>query len=403
MNPCFPTRRIYRANREVAAPARCWWLLLAATLLAAGCHEKPVTAGAAETADPTVTKGRIAFPANSPQLSSVVVETAQPGLTRALHFPGRLVWNDNLTVRVFSPFAGRVTRIVRTPGDAVTKGTPLAYLASPDFGQAQADARKAATDAGLAERTLTRIRELHAAGAAPQKDLQSAEADLARTQSEAQRAQARLALFGASADTIDSSFPLLAPIDGVVVERNLNLGQEVRPDQMLANIERLAAPPFIITDPTKLWLLLDVTEAEINHLKVGQKVTLRSLGDPDHPANGTIQFINDSLDPATRAFKVRVDVENAARTLKAEMLVDAEISVNVANAFKVQERAVFFKGDRHYVFTEISPSTFTRREVTIGARDQGQIQIINGLHDGERVVTDGSMLLEQIRQGSEGG
>jgi len=387
----------------IAHPQR--WLLLAAVgaLLATGCREKPVASAPPESADPTVAQGRIAFPANSPQLSSLIVEPAQPGASRVLRFPGRLVWNDNLTVRVFSPFAGRVSRIAVMPGDTVEKGAPLAFIASPDFGQAQADARKAGTDARLAEQTLNRIRELHAAGAAPQKDLAGAEADLARTQSEAQRAVARLALFGANADTIDNAFALQAPIAGVVVEKNLNLGQEVRPDQMLANIERLAAPPFVITDPTKLWLLLDVTEREVHHLSVGQQVTLRSMGDPENPAYGVIQFINDSLDPATRAFKVRVDVDNAARAFKAEMLVDAEVTVSVVHAFRVQEKAVFFKGDRHYVFTEISPSTFTRREVRIGSRDNGLIQIVSGLSDGERVVTEGSMLLEQIRQGSEGG
>lgn len=399
-----PSRRIPLGSLPVLCGSPGWFVGVALALFSSGCSPKPSAAGGVtESPDPTVTQGRIAFPANSPQLGYLAVEAVQPAPTRTLHFPGRLTWDDNRTVRVFSPFAGRVTRIGVSPGDAVEKGGTLAWVSSPDFGQAQADARRAATDVRLAERTLARVRELQGAGAAPLKDVANAEADLARAQAESQRAESRLALFGPHADAIDNAFALQAPLGGVVVEKNLNPGQEVRPDQMLASVERLAAPLFVITDPTRLWLLLDVTEGDVRHLAVGQPVTLHSLGDPTRTVPGVLRFIGDALDPATRAFKVRVEVENDARHLKAEMLVEAEVGVDVPGAFTVPDKAVFFRGDRHYVFTEVSPSTFGRREVQVGAREKGRIQVVGGLREGDRVVSTGAMLLEQIRQGSEGG
>lgn len=122
-----------------------------------------------------------------------------------------------------------MTRIAAQPGDRVKAGQALAYLASPDFGQAQADAGKAQADIALAEKNLARIRELHDNGVAPRKDLSQAEAEHARARSELARAQGRVRLYGGGTG-IDQTLALKSPIAGTVVERNLNPGQELRSD-----------------------------------------------------------------------------------------------------------------------------------------------------------------------------
>ena len=153
-------------------------LALLATLAAVtGCEHQHA---AAEPEPPAkVTEGnKIVIQPGSAQLGILGIEAAGQPQAALLRLNGRLAWDDRATVRIFSPFGVRVVRVVAEPGATVHQGDPLAMVASPDFGQAQADARKATGDFTLAERTLSRVRDLLEHGAAPQKDLDQAEADL---------------------------------------------------------------------------------------------------------------------------------------------------------------------------------------------------------------------------------
>src|SRR5690348_16118487 len=107
--------------------------------------------------EPRTEGDSILFAANAPELSSIQsqVITMQP--VPPMHLNGRVTWNEDKTVRIYTPFAGRVERILAQPGETVKKGQPLAVIASPDFGQAQADARRAESDYALAEKNLARL------------------------------------------------------------------------------------------------------------------------------------------------------------------------------------------------------------------------------------------------------
>ena len=304
--------------------------------------------------------------------------------------------NDNVTVRIYSPFAGRVSRIAAEPGQALKQGDTLALIASPDFGQAQADARKATTDYILAERTVSRIRDLFEHGAAAQKELQSAEADVARALSEKQRTEARLALYGNTTNSIDQLYMLKTPLDGIVVEKNINPGQEVRSDQMLASSSQLFSPLFVVTDPTRLWLLLDLNEHQLADIKAGQELVIRAAAYPDQEFHGKIDFVSDYLDSTTRTIKVRASVDNSSRALKAEMLVRAELSTAHPTGLNISSSAVFLRGDKHYVFVEEERGTFSRREVKIGPEQGDKVAVLEGVQPGQRVVTGNCLLLEQI-------
>ena len=364
-------------------------LLLSGLVLAAGCHRDKVAEEA--PSDVKVAADRVTIRPDSPKLGSVSVESALPSQAGSIRLNGRLAWDDSVTVRVFTPFAGRVIRILAEPGQTVKKGDPLATVASADYGQAQAEARKAAGDFALADRTLRRVRELLEHGAAPQKDVEAAEADYQRTQSELQRTQSRLAFYDGNTNSVDQVYILRSPLDGVVVEKNLNPGQEIRPDQMLAGTDRQAAPLFTVTDPSRLWILLDANEADLPFLSVGQKFILRSRTVQGREFTGRIELISDFLDAASRQ-------------LKAEMFVTAEIfSDGKGGGADVSARAVYLKGERHFVFIEEGQGVFARREVKAGPERNGKVLVLEGVQPGQRVVTDGSLLLEQLLQTPEGG
>src|SRR5215471_12570108 len=344
---------------------------------------------------PKVKGETVTIPRNSPQLAALSVEPVGSQRASSMPLAGRLMWDENATVRVFTPFAGIVRRPLVEVGQPITKGAPLAEIQSSDFGQALADARKAQTDFRRTERNLNRLRDLAEHGAAPRKDVESAEADFASAQAEKERAEMRLAIYGATATSSGQSFLLPSPLDGVVVEKNVTPGQEVRPDQMLANIPQFTAPLFVITDPTRLWIQIDATEIDLPNLGRGREFTFTSRAFPGQTFTGRVEVVSEFIDPATRTIKVRGTVDNKQRLLKAEMFVTVNLPEEQPSGVTVPSKAVFLKGERHYVFIEQQPGEFTRREVQIGSEQDGRVVLQAGVAPGQRVVTEGCILLQQ--------
>jgi len=332
----------------------------------------------------------VEFPAGSPQLTSIVTAQARPRGDTTLRLPGRIVWDEDHTVRVLSPLAGRVVSIAVKPGDRVRADQTLAVISAPELGTAQAEARKAEQDQTLAEKNLARVRDLHEAGVVAAKDLAAAEAESARADAERARTTARLKLFGSSPGAVDQQFELRSPIAGTVVERNLNPGQELRPDQ--GGDKAL----FVISDTSRLWLALDVAEADVGAVKIGATITLHAQLLGDQTATGRITHIADFVDPVTRTVKVRGSVDNRDHRLKAEMFVTGELALKGAPGLVVPSAAVFLRGDRYFVFVETAPGRFTRRPVRLGAAYDSSQVVLDGLAATDTIVTDGALLLLRI-------
>jgi cobalt-zinc-cadmium efflux system membrane fusion protein len=356
-----------------------------------GCEPAPTAPASSEA----IVKGdTVTMPTNSPQLGALTVEVVGAEEPAYVVLTGRLVWNEDTTVRVFSPFAGIVRKLMVELNQPVTKGQPLAEIQSADFGQAQADARKAGSDFRRADQNVTRLRELFAHGAAPRKDVESAEADFASAQAENERAENRLAIYGSTATS--EGFLLPSPLSGVLVERNVTSGQEVRPDQMLANVPQFTSPLFTVTDPTNLWVWLDVTEAQVTLLRQGQELTVRSKAYPGLAFKGRLDLIGQSLDPNTRTIRARGTVENRSLLLKAELYATVEIPDAVAMSLRAPSKAVFLRDNQYYVFLETSPGQFKRTPVQLGSEREGKVAILDGLKADQRLVTEGCLLLQSL-------
>ena len=368
-------------------------LILAA--LVAGCHR---AANPDQSGEPKVTGENISFPADSPQLASLELAPVESLAPASTQLSGRLTWNDDVTVRVFTPFAGRVRKITADIGQSVATNAPLAEVESPDFGQAQADARKAESDLKLAERSLTRERELFSHGAAAQKDVEAAEDAQAQAEAEHSRAVSKIAAYGANADSLDEVFIIRSPLAGTVVDKSVSPGLEVRPDQMLANMPEITAPLFVVSDPTRLWIQIDATEVDVPHLQPGNEFTFTSRAFPDETFTGRVDKVSEFIDPNTRTIKVRGSVDNPRRRLKAEMFVNVILPGGATHDLSVPAAAVFLKGEKHFVFVQTKPGEFTRQEVSIGSEQAGRVLILNGLQAGQQVVTDGCIFLQQLME-----
>ena len=157
----------------------------------------------------------------------------------------------------------------------------------------------------------------------------------------------------------------------------------------------------MVTDPARLWVLLDVSDKDLPRVRKGERILVHAPAFPDRVFQGTIDVISDSLDPTTRTVKVRASVDNSVRLLKAEMFVTVDLCANRPEGTDVCAKAVFLKGEKHYVFVQQGRGEFLRREITTGPEHEGKIQVLDGLLPGERVVTEGCLLLEQLYQSGE--
>ena len=368
-------------------------LLLSGALVACGKPEEPPA-----TPGPRVEGEVVIFPVDSPQLGALNTIEARPRGTEKRLLTGRLVWNEDMTVRVMPGFAGRVLEILVKPGDTVRVGQPLARLASPDFGQVQTDSLSARSSFNLARANRDRSKELFEQGVAARKDFESSQAEFERAEAELRRTEARQRLYGRG-QALDQKLTVSAPIAGTIVERNLNIGQELRPDQSLPN-ERSGV--FVITDPGSLWVSLDAQERDLPTLRVGERILImvQALSDEAFPA--TITHIADTLDPESRTIKVRAEIDNVDRKLKAEMFVVAHVTYKVGEELELPARAVFLEGSRQYVFVEEAPGRYQRRKVIMRPELDSHVEILRGLQAGERVVTSGALLLQRLLQQNEG-
>ena len=364
-------------------------LLLLSTLGLSACNENP--APKTEAPPPIVQGSQLRFAAGHPQLSLLHVAAAAPAQAIAVELPAKLVWNEERTQRIYPAFAGRVTAIQADVGQKVSAGTALAVLASPDFGQAQSETAKAEADARLSDKTLQRQRELFEAGIVARKELEQTEADAERAQAEVHRARARTRLYG-SGGGVNQQLALSTSIGGVVVERNLNPGQEVRPDLAGPGVPAL----FVVTDPTSLWIQIDARESEVGIVHPGTNFELTIPSLPGQKFEGRVITASDFIDPLTRTIKIRGLVANPQRRLKAEMLATAKFERTFQSGVVVPAVAVLLRGTRHSVFVQTRPGEFERRAVEIDYEGPREVVVSQGLQAGEQVVVENALLLARL-------
>jgi cobalt-zinc-cadmium efflux system membrane fusion protein len=278
----------------------------------------------------------------------------------------------------------------------VKAGQVLATFASPDFGAAQADTAKAQADARLTERALTRQQTLFNAGIVSRKDLEQAEADAARAQAEVARAQARTSLYG-SGNLVNQQLGLSATLSGVVVERNLSAGLEVRPDQGGPGNPAL----FVVSDPSSLWVHIDARESDVASLKPGTKIALVLPNFVGQKFEATIAATGDFIDPTSRTIKVRAVIDNPQRLLKAEMLGTARIERQLTAGVLVPASAVQLRGTEHWAYVQTEPGVFEPRQIKLGYEGLQEVLVIDGLKVNELVVKDNSLLLAREFRNAE--
>jgi Cu(I)/Ag(I) efflux system membrane fusion protein len=176
-----------------------------------------------------------------------------------------------------------------------------------------------------------------------------------------------------------------APRDGIVLERNAVQGMRAQPGDVL----------FRVADTSVVWAMIEVAERDLGSLAVGQPVTVRARGFPARDFSGKISIVYPQVNRETRTARVRVELGNPDLALLADMYVDADIEIGGSEAvLSVPESSVLDTGSRQAVLVDKGEGRFEPRDVTIGRRGGGLIEIRSGVKDGEPVVVAANFLID---------
>jgi cobalt-zinc-cadmium efflux system membrane fusion protein len=327
------------------------------------------------------------------QMSHVQVVTVEPvKLPRVLRLTGAVSYNAFNTVPVITQVGGPVSRILVVPGERVKKGQSLLEVSSPDYSLLYAAYLKARDTFRVADKNYARAQDLYEHHAIAERDLLQAESDRIQAQADLNAALLGLKILGiAKPEDLEKApssaeIPLLAPIGGEVVER------DVAPGQLL---QAGATQAFIISDMSSVWVLANVYQGDMAAVHVGDQVTVQTDSYPDK-FQGKISFMSPALDPTTRTLQARIVVENPGEKLKNNMYVTATVNAGVAqNAIAVPDASVLRDDENQpFVYVATGSNQFGRRSVEIGQSESGKTQILKGLNSGDRVVGDGSLFLQ---------
>jgi cobalt-zinc-cadmium efflux system membrane fusion protein len=319
----------------------------------------------------------------------IEIETVQEtsGST-SISLPGRVSFDEDHTQRVASPIDGRAVAILIKLGDRVRAGQALVQLSSPHVGQIQADAQKALSDLSVSEKATERVHKLQTEGAVADKEVAQSEGELRKARSDYARATAQLKALGVSPSDPAVNAALRAQIAGIVVERNVLVGQEVRADQ--------ATPLLTISSLDVVWVLADAYEQDLGLVAEGDSVAVQVPAYPGEKFPGRVGHVGDVVDPATRTVKIRCIVPNKDHRLKPEMFAKVDVADNGRRKImSVASKAVLTDGDKTFVIVATEGNVFRIRRVDVGPQNEGRIRVMGGLTPGEKIVTEGAIFMKR--------
>jgi len=329
-----------------------------------------------------------------------VTPVATSGTSGAVTIPGVIEADAYRRVAVTSLVAGRVTRVNAELGEHVRRGAPLALVYSPGLADAQTKYLSARAELEAASQELKRTERLVEIGAASRQELERIRAAHTTVATAVEGARAQLVLLGmtpgaitrlTSAKDISSTTTVPAPIDGVVTERQANVGLNVD----------TSTPLFTVVDLSTVWVVGDLYEKDFPSVRVGSTATVTTTAYPGLAVRGRVAYIDPQLNEQTRTARVRVEVANPRRELRLGMYAEVQIAApGRGGGITVPREAVQTIGSRQFVYVAKPGQTgrYSEREVRIGNTSGGVVEIAAGLNAGDAVVTKGSFFVRAERE-----
>jgi cobalt-zinc-cadmium efflux system membrane fusion protein len=371
-------------------------VLVAAAALVLGWGALRASAGQPAPDNTATTTNEVHL--SSAQLATLEINTVSTRTFRTEEVTdGRIALNGDTTTQVFSPYSGRVVRVLASPGEYVKRGAPLLRVQASEFVQAQSDLLNAAATLKLARINEERKHAAYESKGGSLQDWQQAEVDLTAAENAATSAENRLRILGKSDQeiaTIESSkkaaaaTDVVAPIAGVITDRQVGPGQYIQAGA--------SNPVFSIGDLSTVWLVADVPETQAPYIERGQTVQVKVLALPGRSFEAKLTAIGAQVDPVTRRVPVRATLPNPDGKLKPQMFASFSIITSgESQSPSVPEEAVVREGDQARVWVVGQNNTLALRSIRTGRSSEGMVEVLDGLKAGERVVTRGSLFIDR--------
>jgi cobalt-zinc-cadmium efflux system membrane fusion protein len=349
--------------------------------------------------------------------ASLTIEPVAEHQFRAEHATeGKIAVNEDSSTPIFSPFAGRVTKLLVKPSDKVERGQPLFVVEATDTVQGLNDfvaalgaLNSARSKLNLAQIVEKRANDLYAGKAVPLKDWQQSQNDLTTAQNDVRSAETaleavhnRLRILGRSEEQISAfqetrqisaDTPINSPIAGTVVQRKIGPGQYISTGA--------SDPVFVIGDLSTVWLLAFVRETEASGVAVGQEIAFSLLAMPGSQFNARIDYVAAAIDPATRRLLVRATIDNKDGLFKPEMFANVTIfSGGERPSVGVPKQALIYEGERVRLWVAHDDKSIELRNIQPGLTNGDLVEVRTNLKAGEKIVTRGSLFIDRAASGS---
>ena len=402
--------------------------LIVAALVVAGAAVvwavKPQPTGKAAEMDTAISsqskRTRGLFYPSAAQWATLTVEPCQQKTFRSEYVTeGKIAVDEDRSTPIFSPYAGRVTKLFVKPGEIVTPGQTLFTVEATDMVQAQNDFISASTALNKARSTLNlaqindkRQRLLYEGKAVPLKEVQQAQGTLDAAENDVRSADValeasrnRLRILGKTDQeitefqtkgTINPATPIYAPIGGTIVQRKVGPGQYVG--------SGASDPVFVIGDLSTVWVVAYIRETEAPMVRIGQPIYFTVLAYPDRSFPAKISYVATALDPVTRRLLVRASVDNSAGVLKPEMFASVKILTGEGEtAIAVPRDAIIHEGERARVWVARDHDTAIElRQIKVGLTNGTMVEVLDGLAPSDRVITRGSLFIDRVAAAATG-
>jgi cobalt-zinc-cadmium efflux system membrane fusion protein len=409
------TKRLQQLTRRQQAVAVALLVLVAAAVYGFA-HVSGANKGNSEVSSQS-RKGAQNFTPTASEWATLTIEPVVEKAFRAEHVTeGKVAVDEDRSTPVFSPYAGRVTKLLARPGDSVTQGQPLFVIEAADTVQAQNDYIAAVTAVNKAKSALDlaqiqdkRAKDLFEGKAVPLKDYQQSQANLIQAQNDMrssetalEAARRKLLILGFTDDTISAfrgkgtinpEITIFSPISGTVVQRKIGPGQYVSAGA--------SDPVFVIGDLSTVWLIAFVRETDAAIVSVGQEISFNVMALPGRPLTARINYVSAAIDPATRRLLVRATIDNKDRLLKPEMFANVTIySPGDHPAPAVPKQALIYEGDQVRVWVAHEDKSVELRQIKTGLVNGDLVEVDGNLKPGEQIVTKGSLFIDRAASGS---
>ena len=353
-----------------------------------------LAAGAAQADAPKSTASVQITPALRSRIALAPVTAREH--TDAIRLPGRVALDEHRVARIGPVMTGRVAEVKAFVGRNVRKGEILAVLNSTELSNAQASYLKAKTQMGLQRLNVERARRLFNEGIISQATLKEREGGLAEAEVEMRALADQLGVLGmnpaaiehlAESGQINSITAVTSTMDGTVIERHVSVGQ----------IAEISDELFTVADLSHVWVVAEAPEQDAHVVQPGSRVEVDVPALPRDHFVGKIVYVADTVKPETRTITMRMEVDNARRKLKPEMLADMIIKRSSESRLSIPAKAVVRDQDRDFVFVEVAKDRVELRPVILGADHEGRRTVESGLTAGQRIVVEGAFNLNNVR------